>query len=67
MKVLNIIALTLIVIGAINWGLLGLFGFNLVGYIFGATSLIAMIIYSLVGFAGLWSLTFYTKFAMDEE
>ena len=54
MKVLDIIAL----IGAINWGLIGLFNFNLVDTIFGAMSIVSRIIYTLVGIAGLYSIKF---------
>ena len=54
MSTLTRIALTLAIIGAINWGLIGLFNFDLVATIFGGQdSLISRIIYSLVGFSGL--------------
>lgn len=54
MRTLQIIALTLTIIGAINWGLIGLFDFNLVATIFGgASSTLANIIYILVGIAGI--------------
>ena len=56
MKVINTIALVLIIIGAINWGLIGLFNFNLVDTIFGAMSIISRIIYILVGISGLWGI-----------
>ena len=58
MKVLDIIALILVIIGAINWGLIGLFNCNLVDTIFGAMSIVSRIIYTLVGFAGLYSIKF---------
>ncbi len=45
--------LILTIIGALNWGLIGLFSFNLVESIFGVTSLMTSIIYTLVGIAGL--------------
>ena len=61
MKILNSIALTLVIIGAINWLLVGLFEFNLVDAIFGSLSFLARTIYTLVGIAGLWSLAFYSK------
>ena len=54
MKTVDTIALILIIIGAINWGLIGLFKFNLVDTIFGSMSLITRIIYTLVGISGLW-------------
>lgn len=61
MKGINCIALTLVIIGAINWLLVGLFEFNLVDYIFGSLSALARIIYTIVGIAGLWSIAFYSK------
>lgn len=56
MKIIDKIALLLIIIGAINWGLVGLFNFNLVDTIFGTASLISRIIYVLVGISGLWGI-----------
>ena len=53
MKTLNVIALTLTIIGAINWGLIGLLDFNLVEAIFGASSVISRIVYSLVGLTSM--------------
>ncbi len=47
-------ALILATIGAINWGLIGLFGLNLVTLIFGGVPALVTIIYLLVGLAGLW-------------
>lgn len=59
-RVINIIALVLMVIGALNWGLVGLFEFDLVaalfGMVFGETNAATRIIYILVGLAGLWGL-----------
>ena len=49
------IALVLVIIGAVNWGLVGLFNVNLVSLIFGTDSLLSNIIYVLVGIAGLFS------------
>ena len=56
MKVIDTIALILVIIGAINWGLIGIFNFNLVDAIFGAMSIISRIIYILVGISGLWAI-----------
>ena len=61
MKVINGIALTLVIIGALNWLLVGLFEFNLVDAIFGSLSVLTRIIYIIVGIAGLWSIAFYSK------
>ena len=54
MKIIDKIALVLIIIGAINWGLIGIFKFNLVDTIFGTMSVISRIIYTLVGISGIW-------------
>ena len=56
MKVIDTKALVLIIIGANNWGLVGIFNFNLVDAIFGAMSVISRIIYILVGISGLWAI-----------
>lgn len=56
MKIIDKIALVLVVIGAINWGLVGIFNFNLVDAIFGTMSILSRIIYILVGISGLWSI-----------
>lgn len=56
MRVIDTIALILIIIGAINWGLVGIFNFNLVEAIFGGLSVITRIIYTLVGISGLWGI-----------
>ena len=61
MKILYYIALTLVIIGAINWLLIGIFEFDLVATIFGTMSLITRIIYTLVGISGLISIGLYTK------
>ncbi len=56
MKVVDKIALALIIIGAINWGLIGIFNFNLVSAIFGEMTVITRIIYGLVGVSGIWGI-----------
>ena len=53
MKVIDTIALILIIIVAINWGLIGIFNFNLVDTLFGTMSVLSRIIYTLVGISGL--------------
>lgn len=56
MKIVDKIALVLIIIGAINWGLIGFFKFDLVAAIFGQMSVISRIVYALVGISGLWGI-----------
>ncbi len=66
MKALDYTALTLVIIGAINWGLIGFFQFDLVATLFGGMdSWISRIIYALVGISGIYTLTLYGK--MDNE
>jgi len=55
MHILDVIAAVLVVIGGLNWGLIGLFNFNLVELIFGAHAL-ARIIYILVGLSALYQI-----------
>ena len=56
------LALILTIIGAINWGTIGFFGFDIVGTIFGGQgSLLARIIFAVVGLAGLWAITILFK------
>jgi len=63
MKTIDTIALALIIIGAINWGLIGLFNFNLVDTLFGVGSALSRIVYTLVGISGLWTIRLF--FARD--
>lgn len=52
------ISLALVIVGAINWGLVGLFQFDLIAFLFGGqASLISRVLYSVVGAAGLWSIS----------
>ena len=59
MNIVQKIALTFTIIGAINWGLVGLFDFNLVDFIFGAGSVVSRIIYTVVAIAGLINIIIY--------
>lgn len=67
MVFLNILAWILVVIGAINWGLVGFFNFNLVDAIFGVGSIVSRIIYALVGLAGLWSIMLFSRIRGDRD
>ena len=53
MMILQKVALVLTIIGAINWGLIGLFDFNLVTALFGDATILTRIVYTLVGIAGI--------------
>jgi len=60
--------LTLVIIGAINWGLVGFFQFDLISAIFGGMSAwISRVIYALIGLAGLYSIVFYDRLSTDNS
>ena len=59
MKIVNTVAEILVLIGALNWGLIGFFGFDLVAAIFGVGSFLSLITYDLVGLSALWLLFDY--------
>ena len=61
MKVLDTIALLLVIIGAVNWGLIGFFRFDLVAALFGSMTIFSRIIYALVGISGLYAIYLYEK------
>lgn len=60
-KTLDCAALTIAIIGAVNWGLIGFFDFNLVAFLFGSMTWMSRIIYGLVGICGLYLVTFYGR------
>lgn len=58
MTIINKIALALVIVGALNWGSIGLFGFDAVAWISGgATTILARIIYTVVALAGIWCIS----------
>ena len=65
-KCLQYFALTIAVVGAINWGLIGFFNFNLIAFLFGSKSWLSLIVYGLEGLCGLYLLTFYTLIDQGE-
>ena len=63
MSVIQKIALAVLIIGGLNWGLIGFFDFNLVGFIFdGMTPIISRVIYALVGIAALWMIFYWAMY-----
>lgn len=71
MDTLRALALTIVIVGALNWGLIGLFDFDLVQAIFGgsssyAPSLASRIVYGLVGLSGLYAFSFY-RFSSEDK
>ena len=59
--------LSLVIIGAINWGLIGFFHFDLVAFIFGEMSWLSRIIYALVGISGLYACSFFGRIASGRD
>lgn len=56
MKTINIVTLILLIVGGLNWGLVGIGNFDLVAALFGAGSLLSRVVYILVGLSALWQL-----------
>lgn len=56
MKILDVVVTTLLVIGALNWGLVGFFGLNVIGTLFGEATAFTRVIYAVVGLSGLYEL-----------
>jgi uncharacterized membrane protein YuzA (DUF378 family) len=56
MRIVNTVTLVLLIVGGLNWGLVGLFGFDLVAAIFGEMSPLSRVVYTLVGASALWQL-----------
>ncbi len=65
MKTINIIALVLIIVGGLNWGLIGLFDFNLVSALFGTDSFVTNLVYILVGLAAIWGFVLLRPLSSD--
>lgn len=61
MKALDYTVLTFVIIGAVNWGLIGFFDFDLVSTLFGQMSLLSRIIYAVVGIGGLYAISYYGR------
>lgn len=60
-KGIDYTALTIVIIGAVNWGLIGFFGFDLVAFLFGNMTWFSRIVYGLVGICGLYLISCYGR------
>lgn len=56
LKTVDVVVWTLLTIGGLNWGLIGIFNFNLVAFIFGELSILSRIVYILVGFSAIYAI-----------
>lgn len=63
MKTIDYVALILVVIGAVNWGLIGFLSFDLVRVVCGNMTMISRIVYALVGVAGLYAISYFGRIA----
>lgn len=61
MRILNVITLVLLIVGGLNWGLVGAFDFNLVSALFGEMTPLSRIVYVLVGLAAVYQIILLTK------
>lgn len=66
-RYLDATALTIAIIGALNWGLIGIFRFDLVAFLFGDMSWLSRVVYVLVGLCGLYLISFYMHLSNSEE
>lgn len=66
LSALDLVALVLVIIGGLNWGLVGLFNFDLVASIFGNMSIVSRIIYSLVGISAVYVAVIATSLAKKQ-
>ena len=60
-KAIDYVALAVSIIGAVNWGLIGFFRFNLVSFLFGDMTLLSRIIYAVVGICGLYLISLFGR------
>lgn len=67
MKTLDYIVLILVIVGTINWGLIGLLNFDLVRVLFGDMTLLSRIVYVIIGVCGLYSLSFFGRVSTISE
>lgn len=61
MRTLDSITLVFVVIGAINWGLIGFFRYDLVSNLFGVNTMLTRIIFAIVGICGLYAISFFGR------
>lgn len=61
MKFLDYIVLVLLIVGTLNWGLIGFFSFDLVRVLFGDMSTLSRIVYGVVGIAGIYAISYFGR------
>lgn len=58
---MDILAWILAIVGCLNWGLVGIFKFDLVAWLFGSMSVLSRIVYVVIALAGVWSISFFFR------
>lgn len=58
---IDTISLLLVIIGAVNWLLVGIFQFDLVAWLFGSATALSRVIYTVIGLAGVWCISFFLR------
>ena len=58
---MDILALVLSIVGCLNWGLVGIFKFDLVAWLFGPGAVLSRIIYTVIGLSGVWCISFFLR------
>ena len=64
---MDILALVLSIVGCLNWGLVGIFQFDLVAWLFGSATVLSRIIYTVVGVAALWCISLLFRERIPED
>ena len=60
-RMLDYAALAITIVGAVNWGLIGFLEFDLVAWLFGSATVLSRIIYTVIGLAGVWCVSFFLR------
>lgn len=58
---MDILALILSIVGTLNWGLVGIFNFDLVAWLFGSGSFVSRALYTIIALSGLWCISFFFR------
>lgn len=66
-NIIDFILLAIIIIGAINWGLIGLFRFDLIAFLFGTMSWLTRVVYVLVGISGIYMLSMFARIKDSDD
>lgn len=60
-RTIDILVLTLVIVGALNWGLIGFFRFDLVTALFGNLTILSRLVYGIIGVSGIYAISYYSR------